>query len=1105
MINTSQNITKAQALAQGGYVGQKGTWNALYVEPKTNKILRDRVEVLVIKDNNKLFMRMHGGGKYRVPGGGCEHSRTKVQQAIEETKEEARILINNVRDTGIEFNKIYNVPGEKAKLEGDKAGNILWYGSHTTLFIAEYDSEYYGDIKKIDQDPDLTKYGDFYPLDIVWNMLREEHREALTKFNYFSTEEMINKISEATTIVEIESLKEQIESYADVSLNKVLIENAIDTKLEDMFSNNTTSLPMYPYFTPQELIQRNLIKEENDWLKVYLVTGDAGYNYKELVTEVFNKYKKNPTEENKQRVYEMAWNPSVDINTQNIARANQITKNKLNEFYNLEIVNICEVDSLIDTVENLFEDLGKQIRERIEKAISNSDTTNPYDVLKNKLKLDVEQDDNPNIYCVASYNLSENDGVDYKILNTLVDETNKYLASIGYRDIEMAAIGYENSTNSDDLQNHGILILRQIIMREQFTESASEELGIVKNKNGKVINHEVGAQATNTINPAGCGRRYVTDEDLKKIYKKKVNEGYYSGDIDFDYHATIADEKAKELGQVSRLDLFNNLAKWFHINNKPMSISKQSLYNWFDNATDGLNIYSGDDYKEVADQLSSCLRNSDYIAIPTDYNTVTIIHKIGQYLNYTNESAGFIPLNEAKTYNRKGVYELVQRVCREKRHPLKVTKKGQWGLEKFLAGDSNTVNLICGYKNDEQMVKDLNKELKGTGFKASLDNYNSVFLDVYGTNVNAVTEDAILNELYNSNKQLCPIFIVNSFTDTRFGNAIVKFTGDDYSHSAIALDSSLSKLYSFNAGNGNMFGGFNVESIQGYAHKSNKAKAQINVMFVSKPIHDSLKEIIEKLSDGIEKTSYNFGNLFNIVLHREDKHQNVNNMICSQFVDNILKTVNIDLTNTPSNLVTPGQLARVSNPRVFLVFEGLLKDFNPTKFKLKLSRLMNKGIKPIKESRLGSLLELVPVLEAKSFPIQFDTDGNLLIKNRKKLDYDKEWRKTKKLRKDYIKFNNIESMKYEAAKCWYLSQCIEKELDDEKHSRYSKEDLTLYRSRVLTEFSQYMKEIMKVQNEFNFTAYYNSTPFSDDMTQINSSTLKYASRYVKNIFNYILL
>ena len=547
MINTNQNITKAQAIAQGGYVGQKGTWNALYVEPKTNKLLRDRVEVLVIKDNNKLFMRMHGGGKYRVPGGGCEHSRTKVQQAIEETKEEARILINNVRDTGIEFNKIYNVPVDKAKLEGDKAGNILWYGNHTTLFIADYDSEYYGDIKKIDQDPDLTKYGDFYPIDIVWNMLKDEHREALIKFKYFSTEEMINKINEASTIIEIESVKEEIESYMDISLNKVLIENAIDTKLESLFSNNDTLLPMYPYFTPQELRNLNLIKEENEWFKVYEITGNVGYNYKELVTEVYNQYKLNPTEENKQKVFEMGWNPAVDINSENIARANIITKNKLKEFYNLEIVNICEVDSLIDNIENLFEDLGKQIRERIEKAISNNDTTNPYSVLKHRLNLDIEQGDNPNIYNIVSYNLSEDNGADYKILNILVDETNKYLTSLGYSDIEMIAIGYENSTNNDDLQYHGILILRQIIMREQFNESASEELGIFKNKNNKVINHEVNAQAINTINPAGCGK-YIKEEDLKKIYKKKINEGQYSGDIDFDYHATIADEKAKELG-----------------------------------------------------------------------------------------------------------------------------------------------------------------------------------------------------------------------------------------------------------------------------------------------------------------------------------------------------------------------------------------------------------------------------------------------------------------------------------------------------------------------------------------------------------------------------
>ena len=1089
MINTSQNIDKAQAIAQGGYVGQKGTWNALYTDPKTGKLLRDRVEVIVIKDGNKIFMRLQGGDKYRLPGGGCEHDRTKIQQAIEETKEEARLNIHSVRDTGIEWCRIFDKPGDKARLEGDKDGKILWYGDHTTLFIAEYDSPYTGEVKKIDQDPDLAKNGDFYPIDLVWHMLTDNHKAALEKFNYFNTSDLIKKVNECCSINDVEKVKSIIENCCRTTSDKVFIESIIDTKIETMLSDTKpASLPMYPYFTPQEVNNIIKVSESNEWFKVYQATGNPGYNYNKLVTEAMNEYTKNPSDENRTKVLELAWNPEVEINSKTIANANKYTRIKLQEFYGIEVVNLCEVDHLTDTVDNLFKDLGEQIKKHIKDDLESEDRK--YSSLKGHIQLTTDDDvlynNNPNIYVVADYGLNQNTSaaIDSKIFDELIDDCNRYLASLGYTDIEVSTKTLDNNPNKDSLYDEGMIVLQQIMEREvTIGESTNVD--------------EVNAAPNSAIMPMGI-HEPMEEEILKKQYKKSIDEGQYTGDLELDRAYCIDDQEAKTLGQTRRRTIIDMTKQCLAEINRAFMVDRNALINFLSHKVNYLNFYTGDDYKEVITEVNSYLLETDYMASPNSFNTAMIHHKIGQYLKV--QESTMISESGSKM-NRKELVSYVQNICANNKFPLKITKNGEWGLNKFLSGDDNNLFLVGGYKECSKMVRVLNKELKGTGAHCREDNYYTIFLTV---KKDTVAEDTLLEALHESSKELKPIFIVNSFTDTRFGNLITKFTGSNYSHSAIAFDPSLENLYTYNAGNGNLFGGFSIESIEGYKQKSDKALAQINVMFVSKEIYNKLQDIVMNLSDNVKNTTYNFGNLFNVVFHKEDNNQNINSMICSQFVDNILKTVNINLTNVASNLVTPAMLAKVEHPRVFLMFEGKLKDFSIKSFKNKYYKLLSKGIKPIKESRLASLLQLTPILEAKSFPIQFDEDGNLLIKNRKKIDYNVEYKKTKKLRKEYVKYSNVEAMKYEAAKCWYINQCIEKDLDDPKHSKYELNDLKLYRSRILTEFSQYMKEIIKVQGEFNFTAYYNSTPFSDDATQINASSLKYASIYLKKIFNCIL-
>ena len=97
----------------------------------------------------------------------------------------------------------------------------------------------------------------------------------------------------------------------------------------------------------------------------------------------------------------------------------------------------------------------------------------------------------------------------------------------------------------------------------------------------------------------------------------------------------------------------------------------------------------------------------------------------------------------------------------------------------------------------------------------------------------------------------------------------------------------------------------------------------------------------------------------------------------------------------------------------------------------------------------------------------------------------------------YEKTNNIEGMKYELCKLWFMNTLLEKKIYNNK-----KDDKTKYhkaRAKILNDFNYYLKYICKHDKDFNFTEYYNNTPFSDAATKIDKHTLKYGVRLIKSI------
>ena len=138
--------------------------------------------------------------------------------------------------------------------------------------------------------------------------------------------------------------------------------------------------------------------------------------------------------------------------------------------------------------------------------------------------------------------------------------------------------------------------------------------------------------------------------------------------------------------------------------------------------------------------------------------------------------------------------------------------------------------------------------------------------------------------------------------------------------------------------------------------------------------------------------------------------------------------------------------------------------------------------------------------EVKQFPIEFDKDGNLIIYKARtgSLSYGDEIDDSVQLLETYRNQSNIEGIKYELAKLWYINDCIEKNLKKRLKNEQYKE-LIDTRAVCLNVFKLNLDFVMKAEKGFNFSDYYNSTPFSDSSIKITSNTLKYTMKAIKGL------
>lgn len=423
------------------------------------------------------------------------------------------------------------------------------------------------------------------------------------------------------------------------------------------------------------------------------------------------------------------------------------------------------------------------------------------------------------------------------------------------------------------------------------------------------------------------------------------------------------------------------------------------------------------------------------------------------------------------------------------------------------------------------------------------------------------SDDEILSESVSKSTHK-PVFLIFTQGSTPIVSQGIKlFTGSEYSHASISFDPELNEVYSFNIREKSGFirenlssFGENVISVMTFFapnkivqqlkdkvkdFEDNKTTFDLRI-FLNKILHIDHKvskneyhQVCSTFVDTVLKSgNINLTGDINIPDPGQlyDHAKSMPNKIIEVFNDKapkydgkktkrklttLLKSSDIkgieeackDLKSAREFVSKVGELAKKYDANYFIVTDGasgIHNNGNPAVKNARDSQIKwekKHGFDPDEDWSKKSIKEQTSIFnEVKQFPIEFDKDGNLIIYKARTgtLAFGDEIDDSVQLLESYRNQSNIEGMKYEIAKLWYINDCIEKKLKKRLSNDQYKE-LIDNRSVCLNSFKYNLEYIMKYEKGFNFSDYYNSTPFSDNSVKITSNTIDYTIKTIKGI------
>lgn len=228
-------------------------------------------------------------------------------------------------------------------------------------------------------------------------------------------------------------------------------------------------------------------------------------------------------------------------------------------------------------------------------------------------------------------------------------------------------------------------------------------------------------------------------------------------------------------------------------------------------------------------------------------------------------------------------------------------------------------------------------------YKKSYDNYYRLYENTIKEYTDLITESIDVDEGYG--EDLRPIFVILLYSDTLFDRIAEKVVKDqDYWHSAISFGPALSRCYAFNFGESNankIKGGLSFESLEYYKVSHPTATMEVSCILVNEEKFKSLQKSLDYFIHNKEKTRFSFINLLYSFIGHKTRSGLKFNLVCSTFVDTLLKSIDVNISKKHTNLVKPDDLkVKKQNKKHFKIFEGNAVDYDINKATWKVENLI---------------------------------------------------------------------------------------------------------------------------------------------------------------------
>ena len=175
------------------------------------------------------------------------------------------------------------------------------------------------------------------------------------------------------------------------------------------------------------------------------------------------------------------------------------------------------------------------------------------------------------------------------------------------------------------------------------------------------------------------------------------------------------------------------------------------------------------------------------------------------------------------------------------------------------------------------------------------------------------------------------IYIILTHTGTILSQIIKHWTGDEFSHVSIALDTDLEQMYSFGRLNpyNPFWGSFVHEHInKGTFKRFKKTKAEVYSIFITDEQYEKAQKTIAYFEKNMQKYKFNILGLACVCINKKIIRKNT--FYCAEFVKHILKDIRLTGVNELPEIIRPQNFKELKGMQ--LEYEGILKQYNKKKF-----------------------------------------------------------------------------------------------------------------------------------------------------------------------------